>query len=104
MAMDSGHQMTGTFGAIIVAGLAPGSEQDRMIRAQARRVAYLVEQLSGLTPAQHAEYPASRYDQDQREAGEINAMVRKAAHFGLPTEPPAGWQSRQDRELAAAGS
>jgi len=30
--------------------------------------------------------------------------VRKAAHFGFPTEPPAGWQSQADRELAAAGS
>ena len=104
MAMDSGNQMMAAFGAIIVAGLAPGSEQDRMIRAQARRVAYLVTQLSGLTPAQHADYPASRYDQDQREVGEIEAMLRKAAHFGLPTEPPVGWQSREDRELAVSGS
>jgi len=104
MAMDSGSQMTATFGGIIVAGLAPGSEEDRAIQAQANRMAYLVEVLSGLTSTQNAEYSAARYDKDQRELGEIEAMVRKAAHFGFPTEPPAGWKSPRDRALAASGS
>lgn len=104
MAMDSGYQMMAAFGAIIVAGVAPGSEEDLAIQAQANRMAYLAEVLSGLTSTQNAEYSAARYDKDQREVGEIEAMVRKAAHFGFPTEPPAGWKSPRERALAASGS
>ncbi len=99
MAKDSGSLEVATFGAIIVSRLAPGSQQDLAIQAQGNRVEYLTELLSGLTRAQHTEYSAERYEQDQREFGEIEAMARKAAHFGFPTEPPVDWQSKESREL-----
>ena len=99
MAKDSGSLEVATFGAIIVSRLAPGSQQDLAIQAQGNRVEYLTELLSGLTRAQHTEYSAERYEQDQREFGEIEAMARKAAHFGFPTEPPVDWHSKESREL-----
>lgn len=94
MAEDSGSLMVAGFGARIVAGLAPGSQQDLAIQAQRTRVQFLSQQLSDLTPAQRAQYPAARFQQDLHEVGQIEAMARKAAHFGLPTEPPAGWTAK----------
>ena len=93
LGLHTGSLATASLGALIVSRLAPDSRQDRELQAQSRRLDYLMESLSTLTPDQKATYPASRSEQDVREVGEFQSYVRKAAFFGLPTEPPAGWQA-----------
>ena len=104
LARDSGSMVWVSFGGNMVEKLAPGSPQHQAIEAQATRVRFLGEMLSGLTPAQRLEYPAVRFEQDAREVGDLEAMARKVAHFGLPTEPPAGWTPKPDGEPTASGS
>ncbi len=94
LARESGSLIWVSFGGNMLARLAPGSPEHQEIEALTMRLEYLSEVLSGLTPEQRLGYPTTRYEQDVREVGEIEALVRKVSHFGMPTVPPAGWTAK----------
>lgn len=69
----------------------------RCSNSDARR--YIVEQTETLGQVQYFAYPWQRFHADWTGDGELEAYAARLEHYGLSSQPPAGWQPKDPRTL-----
>jgi hypothetical protein len=99
MARGRNSLITNMVGSAVVLRLLPGTPIAEEMRALRARYFYLAEVLEQLTPQQLLDYPLDRLMRDTLEQGEMEAMARRAAHYGFAPIPPADWSPKDPEVL-----
>lgn len=86
-------------GANVARRLVPNTPLAREMFEFRRRYRYIVEQTETLGQVQYFAYPWQRFHADWTGDGELEAYAARLEHYGLSSQPPAGWQPKDPRTL-----